>query len=690
MRRLQIFRWSTTARTLAARHRAWASALAFVLLVVLALACFNWNWAKGPLQRYVSASTGRELRIDGDLDVDFLPLEVRADRIYFGNAPWSDERAMARIGNLHARVRFWPLLAGRLTLPLLRLEKAQLRLERSAEGVGNWVLPGMSSSCREPPCRQRLRVLQLLVHEGSVRFLEPALMTALDVQVESAKPERAGEPAPLQLRGEGSYRDAPFQLSGRVDSPLELQRGDTPYRLDLTATAGDMRARAWGELPEPLRTLDVAVNFELRGADLAELDRFAGIVLPTTPPYALRGRLSSDGRRIAYRDFTGKVGDSDLSGDAEVDFGGPRPRLTAVLESKLLDFDDLAGFVGGTPGTGSGETASASQKQEASRQKATGKLLPSGPLRLERLRAMDADVKLTAARISSPRLPLESMNAHLKLEAGLLVVDPLDFAAAGGSLASRVRFDATKDPAALALATDVRKLELPKLFPKAESMRDSLGTIAGVVELEGRGNSTADILGSSNGAMSVIMGQGRVSNLLLEIAGLDIAEALKFLIGKDRLVTIRCAYADFEVSDGIAHARSVAFDTTDTALLVRGDFSFRDETLGLELLPKPKDASPLSVRTPLKIGGTFADPSLAPEGGPLVLRGGAVAALVAIAPPLGLLALIETGGGKDTDCGRSVSPAGSDAGTGGEKRRKGPRLPPPTAPHQNIQPRQGS
>jgi uncharacterized protein involved in outer membrane biogenesis len=185
-------------------------------------------------------------------------------------------------------------------------------------------------------------------------------------------------------------------------------------------------------------------------------------------------------------------------------------------------------------------------------------------------------------------------------------------------------------------------------------MQDSLGSINGLIDLKGHGDSTASILASSNGNFSAIMGQGRMSNLVLEVAGLDIAEALKFLIGKDKEVRMRCAYADFGVVDGVAIARSVAIDTTDTALLLKGQFSFTDEKLDMTLLPKPKDKSPVSIRVPINIGGTFAHPSIAPKGGPLILRGAAVAALAAIAPPLALLGLVETGPGKDAACGPGV------------------------------------
>jgi uncharacterized protein involved in outer membrane biogenesis len=196
----------------------------------------------------------------------------------------------------------------------------------------------------------------------------------------------------------------------------------------------------------------------------------------------------------------------------------------------------------------------------------------------------------------------------------------------------------------------LQKLQLPKLFPKSKAMQDSLGSINGVVALKGQGDSAATILASSNGNFSAIMGPGRMSNLVLEVAGLDIAEALKFLLGKDREVALRCAYADFGIVDGVATARSVAVDTTDTALLLKGQFSFVDEKLDMTLLPKPKDKSPVSIRVPIEIGGTFAKPSIAPKGGPLLLRGAAVAALAAVAPPLALLGLIETGPGQDTAC----------------------------------------
>ena len=118
---------------------------------------------------------------------------------------------------------------------------------------------------------------------------------------------------------------------------------------------------------------------------------------------------------------------------------------------------------------------------------------------------------------------------------------------------------------------------------------------------------------------------------------------------------VSCAYGDFGVEEGVARTRSLAFDTTDTVILGEGSISLRDEELDLVLKPRPKDVSPVSLRVPLEVRGTFKDPQLSPQPGPLVARAALAAALFAIAPPAALLALIETGPGKDVGCRPEVA-----------------------------------
>jgi uncharacterized protein involved in outer membrane biogenesis len=65
------------------------------------------------------------------------------------------------------------------------------------------------------------------------------------------------------------------------------------------------------------------------------------------------------------------------------------------------------------------------------------------------------------------------------------------------------------------------------------------------------------------------MGEGKVSNYLMEKAGLDLAEMLRFKLTGDRLIPIRCASADFAVEDGVMNTRNLVFDTSDTRSMAK-------------------------------------------------------------------------------------------------------------------------
>ena len=205
-------------------------------------------------------------------------------------------------------------------------------------------------------------------------------------------------------------------------------------------------------------------------------------------------------------------------------------------------------------------------------------------------------------------------------------------------------------PAAFNTKLDVRALQLNQLFPTVETTKTGLGKISGQFDLKGRGNSVAQMLGSASGDVAVLMGKGEISNILLEFMGLDGGEVIKFLLRGDRNVQLRCAAAAFDVKQGLMSSRAIVLDTSDTLITGEGQISLANETLDIVLKPQPKDVSILSLRSPLRIGGTFADMTAGPEKTALAGRAGLALLLGAINPLLALAATIETGPGEDADC----------------------------------------
>jgi AsmA family protein len=632
-----------------AKDHPWLTGLGVLLVAIIVLVVFwDWNWLKGPIERQVQARTGRTFEIGGDLDVDLGRVTtVRADALRLGNATWSKEPTMAALDRFELRIETLPLIfRHEVRIPEIRLTRPRVRLETGGpKGEGNWVFGGTAGG-GIPKLRR------VWIDDGHLHFLDARDRTDINIKVASAQPRRVDAAPPIDIDGGGKWSNNRFTLIGRAESPLELQSTEKPYHINLRASAGATRAHARGNLVNPFQLEGFDLQFALSGKNLEDLYPLVGIALPPTPPYTFDGRLRRVGETWRYDGFNGTVGNSDLGGYAHVTTRGARPLLKADLVSKRLDLDDLAGFIGGAPQAEGKDSTNPELQALAAKQAASPKLLPDTPYELDKLRAMDADVRLKARRINAPSLPMDDMDAHLFLDNGLLRLDPLNFGAAGGDIRSTIRMDARKPVIRTRADIGMRGLNLAQLMPDVKLAQDAIGKVGGKVVLDTQGNSIARMLGNGNGSIAVGMGEGQVSKLLMKLAGLNLGGAIRTKLAGDKPILIRCAYGDFAVKDGVMASRALAFDTTDTVILGSGNISLRDETLDLTLKPRPKVRSLLSLRSPLYISGTFKNPDLKPDYARIGLRSVAALALGSIAPPAALLATLELGGGQDSNCGR--------------------------------------
>lgn len=650
-------------------HPLWASlvvGLAVLLAALVLLAVFfPWDWLRGPLNRYVSDRTGRHFEITRHLDVKLgLTTRVIADGIEFANPDWANDPFLLKAQAAQVDVRLLPLLRGRFELPLVTLRKPQLGLQMEPDGRRSWALGRDTSDQRNLP-----EIGALVVDEGSLHFV--ASEHGADIHTRFAMDNRAADnKLPLSYQAKGTWQKEPFTAKGRAGNAMHLSGAHpAPFPLEIDAAAAHTRLQASGTVDSLSDLNGAKASFTLRGHNLSELYKLLGVVLPETPRYELRAHLEKQGAVWTVSRINGRLGNSDLSGQLAYDQSRAVALLTGKVQSKALDFDDLAPLVGlpeqprsaaalpqVAPAAPAGPAVKARLKRDPR------KVLPTAVLDLARLKAMDADVQYSAARMTNVRqLPLDRMSLHVRLKDGVLQLDPMNIGIAGGQLVGRIRIDGNSNPATAQVKLDARALELNQLFKTATLTRASFGKIHGVIDLKGRGNSTAQLLASSSGNFAMLMGRGEISNLLLEIAGLDGGEIVKFFISGDRNVQLRCAAAAFDVSNGVMKTRALMLDTSDTVIYGDGYVSLANETMDLVLRPYPKDQSILSLRSPLKVSGSFAAPKAGLDKGALVGKAGVMLALAAINPLLALAATIETGPGKDADCGAVLKDAAAPA-----------------------------
>lgn len=489
--------------------------------------------------------------------------------------------------------------------------------------------------------------------KATLRRFDPSRFGDYAKALINASAKAQGELAPvLQVRSDVALTDSQlFGLPAHVSGKVRSKGLDKPdVALDVTGKIGATQATLRGTMADPQHLHAMDLSLSIAGGDLAQLYPIVGVPLPPTPPYSLQGRLTQRDQVWTFRQFSGRVGRSDLAGDFVLDRRRTPQFMRADLVSDRLDMKDLAGFIGAS---GPSQTTAPTTPKAGN-----DRVLPTEPYSLEKLKAADADVRFTGRSILTEKWPLRDMTTHLRLAAGHLTLEPLDFGIAGGNIVSSISLDARQTPIATSADISVQGLQLNQLVPGVQMTQASVGRIDGRARLGMRGDSVAAMLGSANGDVALLTNGGEISDRLLRLINLDIANTLVTFLRGDRNIAIHCMVGEFSAKDGVMGVRTLVFDTQHTNLSGTGSVDFRNEALDLRLVAKPKDNSLAALRGPIVIGGRFASPSVRPDLPGVTVRTGAALLLGVVAtPPAALIPLVELGGGKDTDCAPLVAGA---------------------------------
>jgi uncharacterized protein involved in outer membrane biogenesis len=464
----------------------------------------------------------------------------------------------------------------------------------------------------------------------------------------TASTQPSGPTYAFGLKVDGRYKNVPVSGTGKVGGVLAVENATQPFPLQADVKAGDTRLAIVGTLTDPMHLAAIDLRLWLQGTSMSHLYQLTGITLPDTPPYATEGRLIGNFKQHAstfrYENFNGRVGGSDLGGTLVWAQREPRPKLSGELVSSLLQFSDLAPVVGA-------DTAASKAKRGDTTRQPADRVLPVATFRTERWSAIDADVKFTGRKlIKSPQLPITDLYTHILLQDGVLSLEPLRFGVAGGTLATDARLDGSRAPLKGRFTLAARHLKLKQLFPTQKVMQTALGEINGDASLSATGNSPAALAATSTGEVKALVTDGRISRLLMEAAGLNVANVVYEKLFGNRDVNINCAAIDFVAKDGMLDPKVFALDTDDALINVDGPINLRDESIDLKIHPHTKGFRVFSLRSPLYAKGTFKNPKVGVDAGALALRAGAMVGLGLINPFAALIPLIAPSNNRDVPC----------------------------------------
>ena len=594
-------------------HRRWwriALLMLAALVLLLVLAYFALQRVFPPqrlaalLADEVRAATGREFRIGGELSLRLLPtIAVVAKDVSLGNASWGTRPQMATIQRAAFEVAVSPLLRGELHVLSVDVDGADVLLETDLRGRPNWIFGDAAKPTPEGPktmatpidldriaiADSRIAYRSGLTHETRAVAIESLTLLNEDGEI-ALSAQLAGEHRAWRLSG----KTAPYEalLSGRAPWPFELQ---------LAAEGAKLAAQGSLDADGAVTTM-LTARIEQASALTPLVAGAAALPMPIEVSATVRrnaSALTADVQRLS-------VAGQTLAGKATLRGDRAEPRLELEVAAPSID---LAAW---------GLSKPAPAAPRAAGQPLFGDTpLPTIALPATRLRA-----SLRVDRLSAPGLPpLAGVKARLQVEPDRLLIDPLSFELAGGTVQGGIELIAHHgEPLRLRLRADAHALSMQAL----EAWQSGAGHVRGGradlhVNLDAAGRTPRELAASVSGrvrlsvADAALLGGAAVMERNIVVALLQ--ALLPKQAGTDRSLQIQCAVVNLPLSRGVAAIeRSIAIETDKVAVAASGELNLAAQTVALGFHPVAKKGIGLdsaNLAKLVRLEGPLQDPKIA-------------------------------------------------------------------------------
>jgi AsmA protein len=437
------------------------------------------------------------------------------------------------------------------------------------------------------------------------------VLSGLDIEMASLN-------SPIVINAMGAIGDTPMSVAGKFGSvsqvinpawlPAGGQAAAQNFPVSVQAEAGGDKLGIEGGIAMPASLSGAALNVSLSVADLSALGGLAGTALPAWKNVVAQGTLVDPGglgltKAVGVDSLVLNMDNAALGGDASWYFG-LKPRLQLALHIQQIDLDALLAAMPVSPGEAAAPPPSAPAGQPVY-------VIPAGKLPLDLLKSTSADVQIAAETVILNHASYKALQGHALLANGVLTVNPVTALLPGGSVSANAVLDATNDPAKATVSIDAPALALSP-FLNALNLPDTAeGTMQAELRASGTGDSLHDLLGSVNGKLGLAMVNGTVDGQVLSrlfgaiLAAVDLPEGL---VGAQGPVAVRCFGLRMDANNGIGQISALTLDSSRLLVQGGGSVNFGDETLGVIIRPQVRVAGD-EIGVPVRIGGTFADPT---------------------------------------------------------------------------------
>jgi AsmA protein len=554
------------------------------------------------------AVTGLEPVLRGDTSISLFPSgRVTVEDVVLGDARGLNPIAVER---LNARLRFFPLLRGRIEIAEVALLRPTIEVTLEPGGRSNWsgLIETLAGALAPSAARS---FSEIRVSEGTVVLRDEARTvseTLSNVDLSLAWPSISRSFAATgRFKWRGETIDGSIQLNDFLAalsgerSGLKVRLSGTPLKVAFDGQMGYRpRLKIEGTLAADAPSLREAVRWAtLRPLPDGGFGRFA-----------LKAQTSVQGSTVA------------LSGvNVELDGNSAEGVLTFVSDGRQLLQGTLdADKLNLTPYVSAIRLLAGSERGWS-----------GGQLSLDGLTGFDLDLRLSAARVFIATAKLGRTAVVTNLRSGNLTVTVGESHAFGGVI---------KGSLGLAKAPIGAELKAQMQFADVD-LESCLGEIFGLRKLEGKGNLSVVMDGAGASVLALTRSLNGTANLTARqgaLAGLDVGQLLRRLerrplSGGGEFRSGRTPYdkliVNLKIAEGNAVVDDVRIEGPGVRLAMGGSTSIPARELDLKgTASLMSGTSEALFELPFVVGGTWDDPVLLPDPQALMLRSKATAPLL--------------------------------------------------------------
>ncbi len=644
-----------------------AVAIAIFAAIVFVLV-FDPNDYKDTISEGVREATGRELVIEGDLELSLFPwLAIELGRTQLGNAPGFDDTPFASFDSARLSVRVMPLLLRReVMVGTAALDSLRVNLQVREDGTGNWEDFGETGEAQEAePGKPEgeatgpsatIDVASVAVTDAALSYSDASSGDRFDLTDLNLTSGRiaAGEAVPLT--GGFAFRLDPAGLSGQVDIAVVVAFDTEAATISITDLDIGGRVEGVAEVPATfgLEAPSIQLQTEAQSADVGEinLQLMSVDLLADVEPFSYAGDpqpsatigIAAFSPRTLMQELAIEMpptADPDVLDKLLVD-------AKAKVGANAISLSDLKLVIDDTTFTGklsvprsadgtfeldlAGDSIDIARYMAPAGEETAGAESGGGTVEIpvELIRALNARGNLGIARASLGNILFEKVTLGVNSADGRLRMYPIAADFFDGGYRGDVRIDASGNVPSISVNENIADVSLEPMMKAMFDVENVTGTVNGTFRLGGSGADMNAIRRDLDGSLSIELLDGAwegtdVWHELRKARALVRGEAAP-AAPKTPRTQFSSMKASGKVTDGVMRNDDFFAELPFMQVSGKGTVNFVEATVDYTVtgrfLEKPEfvtDASEEELDDftkaviPFRITGSLADPSIRPD-----------------------------------------------------------------------------